>query len=89
MARQGAGRKQDYIDPDIFAALRIAMRHCLCRRGNARKPPEIDRVIFLKEGKILADGQKSALLTNDHVSTLFESKMTLVQANGWYQVLPG
>ena len=52
-------------------------------------PPEIDRVIFLKEGKILADGQKSALLTNDHVSTLFESKMTLVQAKGWYQALPG
>ena len=52
-------------------------------------PPEIDRVIFLKEGKILADGQKSTLLTNDHVSNLFESKMTLVQANGWYQALPG
>ncbi|MBK9305646.1 MAG: ATP-binding cassette domain-containing protein [Nitrospira sp.] len=52
-------------------------------------PPEIERVIFLKEGKILADGQKSALLTNDRVSTLFESKMTLVQANGWYQALPG
>lgn len=52
-------------------------------------PPEIDRVILLKEGKILADGQKSVLLTNDHVSTLFESKMTLVQAKGWYQALPG
>lgn len=52
-------------------------------------PPEIDRVIFLKEGKILADGQKATLLTNDHVSNLFESKMTLVQANGWYQALPG
>ncbi len=52
-------------------------------------PPEIDRVIFLKEGKILADGPKSALLTNDQVSTLFESKMTLVQANGWFQALPG
>lgn len=52
-------------------------------------PPEIDRVIFLKEGKILADGQKSALLTNDQVSTLFESKITLVQSKGWYQVMPG
>lgn len=52
-------------------------------------PPEIDRVIFLKEGKILADGPKRALLTNDQVSRLFESKVTLVQANGWYQALPG
>jgi iron complex transport system ATP-binding protein len=52
-------------------------------------PPEVDRVVFLKEGKILADGQKSALLTNDHVTKLFESKMTLVHAKGWYQALPG
>lgn len=52
-------------------------------------PPEMDRVIFLKEGKILADSQKSTLLTSDLVSNLFESKMTLVQAKGWYQALPG
>jgi iron complex transport system ATP-binding protein len=52
-------------------------------------PPEIDRVIFLKEGKILADGPKRTLLTNDQVSRLFDSTITLVQANGWYQALPG
>ncbi|MHC9063820.1 ABC transporter ATP-binding protein [Nitrospira sp. CMX1] len=52
-------------------------------------PPEIDRVIFLKAGKIVADGAKSTLLTSDQISRLFDSKMTLVQANGWYQALPG
>jgi iron complex transport system ATP-binding protein len=52
-------------------------------------PPEIDRVIFLKGGKILADGFKSTLFTNDQVSRLFDGKITLVQANGWYQALPG
>lgn len=52
-------------------------------------PPEIDRVIFLKEGKILVDGFKSTLLRSDQVSRLFDSKITLVQANGWYQALPG
>ena len=52
-------------------------------------PPEIDRVIFLKDGKIVADGFKSTLLTDDQVSRLFDSKITLVQANGWYQALPG
>jgi iron complex transport system ATP-binding protein len=52
-------------------------------------PPEIDRVIFLKNGKIAADGFKSTLLTDDQVSRLFDSKITLVQANGWYQALPG
>ncbi len=52
-------------------------------------PPEIDRVIFLTGGNIVADGSKSALMTSDQVSRLFESKVTLVQANGWYQALPG
>lgn len=52
-------------------------------------PPEIDRVIFLKEGKILADRPKRILLTNEQVSRLFDSQITLVQANGWYQALPG
>lgn len=52
-------------------------------------PPEIDRVIFLKDGKIVADGAKSALITSDQISRLFDSKITLVQANGWYQALPG
>jgi len=52
-------------------------------------PPEIDRVVFLKEGTIIADGHKSTVLTNDRVSALFDSKMTLVQTNGWYQALPG
>ncbi len=52
-------------------------------------PPEIDRVIFLKEGKVVADGPKSTLLTSDQISRLFDSKISLVQANGWYQALPG
>ena len=52
-------------------------------------PPEIARVIFLKEGTIVADGAKSTLMTSDQVSRLFDSKVTLVQANGWYQALPG
>jgi len=50
-------------------------------------PPEIDRVVFLKEGKIIADDRKAKLLTNDQVSHLFDTKITLAQANGWYQAL--
>ena len=52
-------------------------------------PPEIDRVIFLKAGNIVADGSKLILLTSDQISGLFDSKISLVQANGWYQALPG
>jgi len=52
-------------------------------------PPEIDRVVFLKGGNVVADGAKSALITGDQLSRLFDSQLTLVQANGWYQALPG
>ncbi|MBA2486292.1 MAG: ATP-binding cassette domain-containing protein [Nitrospira sp.] len=52
-------------------------------------PPEIDRIIFLKDGQISADGLKPALLTDDHISSLFDRRIVLAQANGWYQFLPG
>lgn len=51
-------------------------------------PPEIERVVLLKEGKIVADGPKSALLTDQKVSNLFDHRIALAQANGWYQALP-
>jgi iron complex transport system ATP-binding protein len=52
-------------------------------------PPEIDRVVLLKEGTIVADGAKSDLLTDRQISDLFECPTKLVQADGWYQALPG
>lgn len=52
-------------------------------------PTEINRVIFLKDGRILADGPKSTLLTSDQISQLFDSTIILSQANGWYHALPG
>jgi iron complex transport system ATP-binding protein len=52
-------------------------------------PPEIERVVLLKQGRIVADGSKASLLTDQRISDLFECPATLVQANGWYQALPG
>lgn len=52
-------------------------------------PPEIDRVVLLKEGTIVADGAKSDLLTGRQISSLFDCPTKLVQADGWYQALPG
>jgi iron complex transport system ATP-binding protein len=51
-------------------------------------PPEIERVIFLKDGEIHADGAKANVLTGDSISELFDRKVILAQANGWYQALP-
>ncbi len=52
-------------------------------------PPEIERVVLLKEGEVVADGAKANLLTDVNLSRLFDLPVTLVRANGWYQALPG
>ena len=52
-------------------------------------PPEIARVVLLKKGKILADGEKKTVFSEKNLSHLFDCPVTLACANGWYQVLPG
>jgi iron complex transport system ATP-binding protein len=52
-------------------------------------PPEVERVVLLKGGKILQDGEKRAVLTGANLSLLFDCPVALVHANGWYQALPG
>ena len=52
-------------------------------------PPEVERVVLLKQGKILLDGEKHAVLTGSNLSQLFDCPVSLAQANGWYQALPG
>ena len=51
-------------------------------------PPEVGRVVLLKQGRVLHDGAKPAVLSEAHLSLLFDRPVTLVQANGWYQAFP-
>lgn len=51
-------------------------------------PPEIERVVLLKQGKIVADGPKEELLTSPTVSDLYEVPIRLVGEGGWYQAVP-
>ena len=52
-------------------------------------PPEIERVVLLKQGKILQDGEKRSIFTEANLSQLFDCPVSLAHANGWYQALPG
>jgi len=52
-------------------------------------PPEVSRVILLKDGAILADGEKREIFTDHNLSTLFATPITLLHANGFYQATPG
>jgi iron complex transport system ATP-binding protein len=51
-------------------------------------PPEVSRVVLLKDGAVMADGEKSTVLSSQNLSTLFDTPIKLVQANGFYQAFP-
>ncbi len=51
-------------------------------------PPEIERLVMLKEGTIVFDGGKMEGMTEDRVSAVFGHPVTLVQSHGWFQAFP-
>jgi iron complex transport system ATP-binding protein len=48
--------------------------------------PEIERVILLREGHILADGPKSSVLSVQHLSNLFGAAVRLGQHDGFFHL---
>ena len=52
-------------------------------------PPEISRVILLKEGRVFRDGEKEDVLNNKNLSSLFDCPIRVIKENGYYQALPG
>lgn len=48
--------------------------------------PEIERVVLLREGKIMADGPKSAILTAQNLSELFKTNVRLGQHDGFFHL---
>lgn len=52
-------------------------------------PPEIDRLVFIRAGRVVAAGEKASLLTSSAVSELFGCRVEVVEANGYYHAVPG
>jgi iron complex transport system ATP-binding protein len=48
--------------------------------------PEIDRVILMRGGRIVADGAKAALLTARSLQDLFGVDVELAQRGGYYHL---
>jgi len=46
--------------------------------------PEIDRVLMMRAGRIVADGAKSELLTAEKLSALFDTDVRLSERDGFY-----
>ncbi len=51
-------------------------------------PPEVTQVILLKSGRVVAQGEKQEVLTDDNLSELFDTRIKLVSENGFYQAIP-
>jgi iron complex transport system ATP-binding protein len=47
-------------------------------------PPEIDRILMMREGRIVADGSKSDLLTSATLSNLFQTEVNLSEKDGFH-----
>jgi iron complex transport system ATP-binding protein len=45
--------------------------------------PEIERVVLLREGRVMADGAKDQILTASRLSSLFNTKVELVRRDGY------
>src|SRR5712664_184383 len=48
--------------------------------------PEIERVVLLREGRILADGPKSSVLTEEHLASLFGVAVRLGKHDGYFHL---
>ena len=49
--------------------------------------PEIERVVLLREGRIVGDGPKQEILSSERLSRLFGIELQVVQRDGYYSVL--
>jgi len=52
-------------------------------------PPEVDRIILLQEGKVVADGSKSEVLTSEILSTVYETAIRVAEVDGFFLAYPG
>jgi iron complex transport system ATP-binding protein len=47
-------------------------------------PPEIDRILMMQDGRIVADGPKNQLLTAERLSALFKTEVRLSERDGFF-----
>ena len=51
-------------------------------------PPEIERVVLLKEGTVVADGPQERVLTADNLSATYDTDIRVAKVDGYYLAYP-
>ena len=72
----------------IRGLLRVGVKIVLVTHHVHEIPPEINRVVFMKKGQIIADEKKDKLLCSDKLSDLYDCPIHVVRSNGFYQAFP-
>ena len=76
----------------LIAAVRELMRNgvgvMLVTHDVREIPPEIDRVVLMKGGKVLADGKKRQVLTSENLSECYGIGMKVRWSGGFCDVRP-
>ena len=52
-------------------------------------PPEIEQIVFLKNGIVMEKGRKTELVTSSKLSALFGIPMRVKESDGWFQIFSG
>lgn len=52
-------------------------------------PPEVDRVILLQQGRIVADGPKYSILSSEQLSAVYETPIRVTEVDGFFLAYPG
>jgi len=52
-------------------------------------PPEVSRVVLLKQGQLMLDASKDSALTSQHLSDLYDVGVKVISDNGYFHVVPG
>ena len=50
--------------------------------------PEISRIIFLKNGNIIADGEPSNVMTAENISNLYDYNLNIINKDGFWRAFP-
>ncbi|MFV0934117.1 ATP-binding cassette domain-containing protein [Pseudomonas jessenii] len=85
------------LDMDASLSLLTLMRN-FCNEGRAmiitthhidEIIPEIDRVVLIKQGQLIANGPKAKTLTSAQLSALYQTDLHVSENNGWYRCWHG
>lgn len=51
-------------------------------------PPDVRRVMLLREGRIVADGPKDEVLTEDNLEKTYDTRVRIAKVDGYYLAYP-